>query len=68
MKELNTIPETQKIVSPDEIKKHRNEISILLEIGMSSVTYGALKGIVKGSTKVASKAAKSPAMPLPTIM
>eukprot|EP00942_MAST-04A_sp_MAST-4A-sp1_P001014 g1014.t1 len=58
LKELNNIPESQKVLSLDQLKKHRYEISILLEKAMSSVTYGALKGVVKASTKVGAKTAK----------
>ena len=33
LKELNNIPESQKVLSLDQLKKHRYEISILLENG-----------------------------------
>ena len=36
LKELNNIPESQKVLSLDQLKKHRYEISILLEKAMDS--------------------------------
>ena len=57
LKSLKEIPEN-KVLSPSELKQHREDVSVLLEKAMSSSSMGlfgkAMEGLEKTSTKTSS--------------